>query len=176
MLTTVIAAGTSLTCLPKPGGARDNTFLVTHPMTDQHYLTSTIARRSALTTGPCHRNIYYLFVSFYSLFSFIKSNWYSRCIKQRYPTYGCTQWHCFQIRRCPVSQLFALAPVQLSVASFFICRLTAHRLWFICYVTITTKYLVWVHFILLFCILCGVRDRTKEYHLSLSFMDVVKGD
>jgi hypothetical protein len=25
-------------------------------------------------------------------------------------------------------------------------------------------------------VLCGVRDITKEYHLSLSSMDVVKGD
>ncbi|RVE51674.1 hypothetical protein evm_003646 [Chilo suppressalis] len=36
VLTTADAAGTNgLTCLPKHGGARDNTFLVTHPMTDQ---------------------------------------------------------------------------------------------------------------------------------------------
>jgi hypothetical protein len=41
------AAGTdSLTCLPKHAGARDNIFLVTHPMTDQCCLTSTIARRA----------------------------------------------------------------------------------------------------------------------------------
>jgi hypothetical protein len=25
-------------------------------------------------------------------------------------------------------------------------------------------------------VFCGVRDRIKEYHLSLSFMDFVKGD
>jgi hypothetical protein len=35
MLTTANAAETNdLTCLPKHGGARDNKFLVTHPMTD----------------------------------------------------------------------------------------------------------------------------------------------
>jgi hypothetical protein len=50
---TVNAAGTNgLTCLPKYGGARDNTFLVTHPMTDQRCLTSVIARRCALTAEP----------------------------------------------------------------------------------------------------------------------------
>jgi hypothetical protein len=32
-------------------GARDNTFLVTHPMTDQRCLTSVITRRSVLTGG-----------------------------------------------------------------------------------------------------------------------------
>jgi hypothetical protein len=52
VLTTANAAGNnSLTCLPKQGGARDNKFLVTHPMTDQRCLTSAIARRSALTAG-----------------------------------------------------------------------------------------------------------------------------
>jgi hypothetical protein len=52
-LTTANAAGTNgLTCLPKHGGARDNKFLVTHPMTDQRCLASAIARRSALTAGP----------------------------------------------------------------------------------------------------------------------------
>jgi hypothetical protein len=35
----------------KHGGARDNKFLVTHPMTDQR-CTSAIARWSALTVGP----------------------------------------------------------------------------------------------------------------------------
>jgi hypothetical protein len=46
------AAGTNgLTWLPKRG-ARDNKFLVTHPMTDQRCLTSAIARRSALTAEP----------------------------------------------------------------------------------------------------------------------------
>jgi hypothetical protein len=53
VLTTANAAGTNdLTCLPKHGGAQDNKFLVTHPMTDQRYLASAIARRSALTAGP----------------------------------------------------------------------------------------------------------------------------
>jgi hypothetical protein len=32
-----------LTCLAKHGGARDNTFLVTHPLTDQCCLASAIA-------------------------------------------------------------------------------------------------------------------------------------
>jgi hypothetical protein len=50
VLTTAYATGTNgFTCLPKHGGARDKTFLVTHPMTDQRCLTSTIASRSALT-------------------------------------------------------------------------------------------------------------------------------
>jgi hypothetical protein len=53
VLTTANVAGTDgLTCLPKHGGARDNGFLVTHPMTDQRCLTLAIARRSALTTDP----------------------------------------------------------------------------------------------------------------------------
>jgi hypothetical protein len=36
VLTTANAAGKTnrFTCLPKNGGARDNKFLVTHPMTD----------------------------------------------------------------------------------------------------------------------------------------------
>jgi hypothetical protein len=53
VLTTANPAGSNgLTCLPKHGGARDNIFLVTHPMTDQHCLTSAIARRSAVTAVP----------------------------------------------------------------------------------------------------------------------------
>jgi hypothetical protein len=53
LLTTTNAAGINgLTCFPKHGGARDKTFLVTHPMTDQRCLISAIARRSALTAGP----------------------------------------------------------------------------------------------------------------------------
>jgi hypothetical protein len=52
VLTTANAAGTNgLACLRKRGRIRDNTFLVTHPMIDQHCLTSTIACQSALTTG-----------------------------------------------------------------------------------------------------------------------------
>jgi hypothetical protein len=52
VLTTANAAGTiGLTCLPKHG-ARENKFLVTHPMTDQRCLTSTIVHWSALTAGP----------------------------------------------------------------------------------------------------------------------------
>jgi hypothetical protein len=51
-LTTANAAGTNgLTCLPKHGGAWDNIFMITHPMTDERCLTSATARRSALTTG-----------------------------------------------------------------------------------------------------------------------------
>jgi hypothetical protein len=53
VLTTANVAGTNrLTCLSKHGGARDNKFLVTHPMSDQRCLTSAIARRSAWTAGP----------------------------------------------------------------------------------------------------------------------------
>jgi hypothetical protein len=53
VLTPANAAETNgLTCLPKHGKARDSKFLVTHLMTDQRCLTSTIARRSALTVGP----------------------------------------------------------------------------------------------------------------------------
>ncbi|RVE48522.1 hypothetical protein evm_006833 [Chilo suppressalis] len=50
VLTTAYAAGTNgLTCLPKHGGARDNNFLVTHPMTDlcESCLSSTIAAERA---------------------------------------------------------------------------------------------------------------------------------
>jgi hypothetical protein len=35
------------TCLPKHEGARDNKFLITHPMTDQRCLTSAIIRHRA---------------------------------------------------------------------------------------------------------------------------------
>jgi hypothetical protein len=57
--TTSNVAGTNgLKCLPKYGGAQDNTFLVTHPMTDHRCLTSTIARRSALTAGPSSSSIF----------------------------------------------------------------------------------------------------------------------
>jgi hypothetical protein len=53
VLTTANAAETNdLTNLRKHEGARDNKFLVTHPMTNQRCLTSAIARRSALTVGP----------------------------------------------------------------------------------------------------------------------------
>jgi hypothetical protein len=53
VLTTANAAETNgLTCLPKNGGARDNKFLVTHPMTGQRCLTSAIERQSALAAGP----------------------------------------------------------------------------------------------------------------------------
>jgi hypothetical protein len=52
VLTTAKARTNDLTCLPKHGGTRDSTFLVNHPMTDQRCLTSAIARRSVLTTGP----------------------------------------------------------------------------------------------------------------------------
>jgi hypothetical protein len=41
----------------KHGGVRDYKFLVTHPMTYQRCLTSTIAPRSALTTGPSSSSI-----------------------------------------------------------------------------------------------------------------------
>jgi thymidine kinase len=52
VLTTANAAETNdLTCFSKHGRARDNKFLVTHPITDQRCLTSTIARRSALTAA-----------------------------------------------------------------------------------------------------------------------------
>jgi hypothetical protein len=47
VLTAASAAGTNgLTCLPKQGGARENKFLATHPMTDQRCLASAIARRA----------------------------------------------------------------------------------------------------------------------------------
>jgi hypothetical protein len=53
VLTTANAAGRKfLTCLPKNGGARDNKFLVTYPMTGQRCSTSAIARQSALTARP----------------------------------------------------------------------------------------------------------------------------
>jgi hypothetical protein len=55
VLTTVNIYSTArtngLTCDLKHVGARNNTFLVTYPMTDQRCLTSTIARPSALTQG-----------------------------------------------------------------------------------------------------------------------------
>jgi hypothetical protein len=52
VLTTANAAGTNgLTCLPKHGGARDNKFLVSHPMTEQRCSTPAIARRSARPRG-----------------------------------------------------------------------------------------------------------------------------
>jgi hypothetical protein len=52
VLTTANATGTNgLACLPKHGGARDNKFLVTNPMSNQRCLTYAIARRSALTAG-----------------------------------------------------------------------------------------------------------------------------
>jgi hypothetical protein len=61
VLTTANTAETNgLTCLPKHGGARDNTFLVTHPITDQRCLTFAIARRSALTAGPSKSSILFI--------------------------------------------------------------------------------------------------------------------
>jgi hypothetical protein len=49
-VTTANTDGTNgLTCLPKHGGARDNKFLVTHPMTDRCCFASAIVRRSAPT-------------------------------------------------------------------------------------------------------------------------------
>jgi hypothetical protein len=52
LLTTANAAGTNgLACYPKHGRARGTKFLVTHPMTDQSCLTSTIACQSALNAG-----------------------------------------------------------------------------------------------------------------------------
>jgi hypothetical protein len=51
--------GTAFTYLPKPGGARDNKFLVTHLMYDQRCLTSAIARRSALTAVPSSSSLIY---------------------------------------------------------------------------------------------------------------------
>jgi hypothetical protein len=52
--TTANAASTiGLPCLPKHGEAKDNKFFLgTLSMMDQRCLTSEIARRSALTTGP----------------------------------------------------------------------------------------------------------------------------
>jgi hypothetical protein len=50
--TTANAAGTNgLTCLPKHGGARDNKFLVTRPMTDQS-LSFRNRKPSVLTEEP----------------------------------------------------------------------------------------------------------------------------
>jgi hypothetical protein len=47
LLTTANTAGTNgLTCLPKHRGARDNIFLVTHPMTDLCCLASATERRA----------------------------------------------------------------------------------------------------------------------------------
>jgi hypothetical protein len=47
VLPTAYTSGTvGLTCLPKHAGARDNKFLVTHPMTDQRCFASVIARRT----------------------------------------------------------------------------------------------------------------------------------
>jgi hypothetical protein len=55
VLTTANTARTNgLTCIPKHGGARDITFLIIHPMTDQCCLVSAIVRRSALTWFPCN--------------------------------------------------------------------------------------------------------------------------
>jgi hypothetical protein len=54
VLTTANVAGTNgLMCLPKHGGARDNKFLVTHPMTGlcEHCLGPAIARRAQLPRG-----------------------------------------------------------------------------------------------------------------------------
>jgi hypothetical protein len=50
--------------------ARDNKFWVTHPMTDQRCLTSTIARRSALTAGPSRSSTMISMMSYLCLFSF----------------------------------------------------------------------------------------------------------
>jgi hypothetical protein len=59
VLTTANAAGTDgLTCLPKHGGARDNKFLVTHPMTDQRCLSSAIhlqGHRAPRSSASCAR-------------------------------------------------------------------------------------------------------------------------
>jgi hypothetical protein len=55
VLTTGNAAGTnSLTCLTKHGGAGDNKFLVTHPMTGERCLTSAIARHQAPQSRAVH--------------------------------------------------------------------------------------------------------------------------
>jgi hypothetical protein len=56
VLTTTNAAGINgLTCLPKLFRARDNKFLVTHPVIDQSCLTFTIAHRAHWPRG--HRAI-----------------------------------------------------------------------------------------------------------------------
>jgi hypothetical protein len=58
MLTTANAAETnSLTCLPKDERARDDKYLVIHPMSNQRCLTSAIARRCALTAGPSNSSL-----------------------------------------------------------------------------------------------------------------------
>jgi hypothetical protein len=52
VLTTANASETNgLTCLLKLGGVREYNFLISHPMIDQYWLSSAIARRSALTAG-----------------------------------------------------------------------------------------------------------------------------
>jgi hypothetical protein len=52
VLTTANAAGTNgLPCLPTYGGARDNKFLVTHPMTDQCCLAFAIVHRAHWPQG-----------------------------------------------------------------------------------------------------------------------------
>jgi hypothetical protein len=52
------AAGTNgLTCLPKHGGTQDNKFLVTHSMTDQRYLTSSIHRAIELLDMTFIKNL-----------------------------------------------------------------------------------------------------------------------
>jgi hypothetical protein len=67
-LTTANAAGTNgLTYLPTHGGARNNNFLVTHPMTDQRCLTSATTRRSALTAEPSSSCITYCFNNLQSI-------------------------------------------------------------------------------------------------------------
>jgi hypothetical protein len=58
VLKTANTAGSNgLICLPKHGGFQDSKFLVTHPLNDQSCLTSTIARRNALTAGPTSYSI-----------------------------------------------------------------------------------------------------------------------
>jgi hypothetical protein len=65
VLTTANAARTNgLTYLPKNGGARVKKFFVSHPKIDQCWLTSTIARCSALTAGPSSSSQYYLYYLF----------------------------------------------------------------------------------------------------------------
>ncbi|CAG9791637.1 unnamed protein product [Diatraea saccharalis] len=66
ILTTANAVGTNgLTCLPKHGVARDNNFLVTHPMTDpcESCLTTTIAGRGAYPLR--HRATLFLYMILY---------------------------------------------------------------------------------------------------------------
>jgi hypothetical protein len=84
VLTTANAALTNgLTWVPKHGGARDNKFLVPHPMTSQLCLTSAIARRSALTAAPSSSSLYfmsYLGVSiFIKFFRFFRNLPLSKC-------------------------------------------------------------------------------------------------